>query len=315
MLGRVRTLRVGWLVLALALQGALAAPMQRDREVGLELPLFDGGDRDFRFLLGSCDIEPGSATPKVMRMLDFNLWAWNSRGFPGIDSLNLRLNDKVRIRIGNLTMTNYPIHLQGHEFVIAGTDGVPEMIGMDHKENDLKTLAPRTPARRAAIKGLAVTAAIATMPVLHPPARAHTGQPHAREPGPVRKEQKDWGIAGEAKTARRTIEVGMADSMRFSPDRIDVRLGETVRFVVRNRGRVLHEFVIGTPAENARHAELMLKFPDMEHDEPYMAHVAPGKTGQIVWTFNRAGEFEFACLIAGHYQAGMVGSIRVAAAR
>ena len=106
----------------------------------------------------------------------------------------------------------------------------------------------------------------------------------------------------------------MADNMRFTPARIAVRQGEAVKFVVRNTGKVMHEFVIGTKAENARHAEMMVKFPDMEHDEPYMAHVPPGKTGEIVWTFNRAGEFEFACLIAGHYQGGMVGTIMVAPA-
>ena len=74
------------------------------------------------------------------------------------------------------------------------------------------------------------------------------------------------------------------------------------------------KFVIGTKAENDEHAALMVKFPTMEHDEPYMAHVAPGKTGEIVWTFNRAGEFDFACLIAGHYQAGMVGKVKVVGA-
>ena len=105
----------------------------------------------------------------------------------------------------------------------------------------------------------------------------------------------------------------MGDDMRFTPDRIDVRRGETLRLRVRNTGKVMHEFVIGTQAENAKHAELMIKFPNMEHDEPYMAHVAPGQTGEIVWTFNRAGTFEFACLIAGHYQAGMVGTINVTA--
>jgi uncharacterized cupredoxin-like copper-binding protein len=130
----------------------------------------------------------------------------------------------------------------------------------------------------------------------------------------VKKEQKDWGIAGDAKSAKRSIEVGMADNMRFTPARIEVRQGETVKFVVRNTGKVMHEFVIGTKAENDKHAELMVKFPNMEHDEPYMAHVPPGKTGEIVWTFNRAGEFEFACLIAGHYQGGMVGKIMVAPA-
>jgi FtsP/CotA-like multicopper oxidase with cupredoxin domain len=88
-------------------------------------PLIDTVDRDFCFLLNAYDIDPGSATPKIMTMLDFNLWSWNSRIFPGIDSLNVRLNDKVRIRIGNLTMTNHPIHLHGHEFLVTGTDGGP----------------------------------------------------------------------------------------------------------------------------------------------------------------------------------------------
>jgi len=80
-------------------------------------------DRDFVFLLNNYDIEPGSATPKVMTMLDFNLFNFNSRVFPGIDSLVVRHNDRVRIRIGNLTMTNHPIHLHGHEFEVTGTDG------------------------------------------------------------------------------------------------------------------------------------------------------------------------------------------------
>ena len=88
-------------------------------------PLIDEVNRDFCFLLNAYDIDPGSYTPKIMTMLDFNLWSWNSRVFPGIDSLNVRLNDKVRIRIGNLTMTNHPIHLHGHEFVVSGTDGGP----------------------------------------------------------------------------------------------------------------------------------------------------------------------------------------------
>ena len=87
--------------------------------------LIDEVDRDFVFLLNAYDIDPGAYTPKVMTMLDFNLWSWNSRIFPGIDSLNVRLGDKVRIRIGNLTMTNHPIHLHGHEFVVTGTDGGP----------------------------------------------------------------------------------------------------------------------------------------------------------------------------------------------
>ena len=111
--------------------------------------------------------------------------------------------------------------------------------------------------------------------------------------------------------ARRTIALSMGDDMRFRPDRIEVHEGETVRLRIRNTGRVMHEFVLGTPEELAAHAELMKKFPDMQHDEPYMAHVPPGGTGEIVWTFNRAGDFRFACLIAGHFDAGMVGSVKV----
>ncbi len=159
------------------------------------------------------------------------------------------------------------------------------------------------------IQSLLLAMALATSAT----AMAHGTEEHARKAGPVKKEQKDWGIAGDPKAVKRTITISMSDSMRFTPDRIEVRQGETVRFVVRNSGKVMHEFVIGTKKENDEHAALMVKFPNMEHDEPYMAHVAPGKTGDIVWTFNQAGDFDFACLIAGHYQAGMVGKIRVAA--
>ena len=88
-------------------------------------PLIDEVDRDFIFLLNAYDIEPGAFKPNIMTMTDFNLWSWNSRISPGIDSLNVRKNDKVRIRIGNLTMTNHPIHIHGHEFMVTGTDGGP----------------------------------------------------------------------------------------------------------------------------------------------------------------------------------------------
>jgi hypothetical protein len=80
-------------------------------------------DRDFVFLLNSFDITPGSASPQVNTMLDFNLWGFNSRVFPGIDAMRVRQNDRVRIRVGNLTMTNHPVHLHGHEFTVTGTDG------------------------------------------------------------------------------------------------------------------------------------------------------------------------------------------------
>lgn len=141
---------------------------------------------------------------------------------------------------------------------------------------------------------------------------AHGDEPHAKPANlAVKKEQKAWGIAADRQAKARTIELAMHDTMRFSMDRIHVKQGETIRFVVRNAGKVMHELVIGSKKELDEHAALMMKFPNMEHDEPYMTHVAPGKVGEIVWTFNRPGEFDFACLIAGHYQAGMVGKIQV----
>ena len=144
---------------------------------------------------------------------------------------------------------------------------------------------------------------------------AHTDKLHAKKAGAVKKEQKDWGIAGDPAAVTRTIDIRMADKMRFTPDLIEVREGETVRLTHKNDGKILHEFVLGTKKELDEHAALMLKFPTMEHDEPYMAHIDAGKKGEIVWTFNRAGEFDFACLIPGHYQAGMVGTIRVGASK
>lgn len=140
-------------------------------------------------------------------------------------------------------------------------------------------------------------------------AMAHGPQTHRS--APLIHEQQPWGIAAESHRAQRTIAIEMGDNMRFTPEVIDVREGETVRLAIRNRGKLLHELVIGTQQALDEHAALMVKFPTMQHDEPHMAHVDPGKRGEIVWTFNRPGEFKFACLIAGHYQAGMVGTVRV----
>jgi len=142
-------------------------------------------------------------------------------------------------------------------------------------------------------------------------ALAH-GEAH-NEVGPVIKEQTAWGIAGDVEQVSRTVEIRMNDQMRFVPDHLEVRLGETLRLVHHNDGQVMHEFVLGTQKELDEHAEMMLRFPDMEHDAPYMAHIGPGQRGEIIWTFNRAGNFDFACLIAGHYQAGMRGTVNVSA--
>jgi len=136
-------------------------------------------------------------------------------------------------------------------------------------------------------------------------------QSHTPATTSVVKEQKDWGIAGDDKAVQRTLRVTMSDQMRFTPSQFTVKVGDSVRLVIKNEGKLMHELVIGTPQELQAHAALMVKFPDMEHDEPYMAHVPPGQSGELVWTFNRPGEFMFACLIAGHYQAGMSGQIVV----
>ncbi len=144
-----------------------------------------------------------------------------------------------------------------------------------------------------------------------PRAFAH-GDQHPKAAPPLVKEQKPWGIAAEPAKARRTVDIRMSDDMKMTPNHLDVREGDTLRIRAVNVGKVLHEIVIGTGEELKAHAEMMKKFPKMEHDEPYMAHVAPGKRGEIVWTFNRPGDFEFACLIAGHFEAGMRGTIRVA---
>lgn len=162
----------------------------------------------------------------------------------------------------------------------------------------------KSPLRRRLITAACAAAGLLTVHrgvVAHGASKAATAAPG----------QQDWGIAGEAKDVSRTIPIEMSDAMRFTPDRIEVRLGETIRFAHHNRGAVLHEMVIGTPQALKEHAELMERFPEMEHDEPWMAHVAPGGRSETIWRFNRPGEFQFACLIPGHFQAGMIGTIRV----
>lgn len=109
----------------------------------------------------------------------------------------------------------------------------------------------------------------------------------------------------------RRIEVRMDDSMRFQPERIEVEAEEVIQFDVINEGRLMHEFVLGTSDSLTRHAEMMKKFPNMEHDEPYMAHVPSGESRTIVWRFVDAGTVSFACLLPGHFDAGMKGVVEV----
>jgi uncharacterized cupredoxin-like copper-binding protein len=124
-------------------------------------------------------------------------------------------------------------------------------------------------------------------------------------------EATPFGIAADPRKAKRTIRVEMSDAMRYAPAELQVKVGEVVRFLPVNKGQVLHEMVLGTLEELKKHAELMKKFPGMEHDEPHMAHVAPGKTGDIGWRFTNAGTFYFGCLVPGHFEAGMIGKVTV----
>ncbi len=120
------------------------------------------------------------------------------------------------------------------------------------------------------------------------------------------------GEAGKAAQVTRTVQIDMSDAMRFTPSSIDAKQGETIRFVIRNSGKVKHELVLGTERELKEHYEVMKKFPEMEHDDPNMVTVAPGKTGQVIWKFSKAGKIDFACLQPGHYEAGMKGAVAVA---
>ena len=119
------------------------------------------------------------------------------------------------------------------------------------------------------------------------------------------------GKPGVAAKATRTIAIDMSDTMRFTPSAIQVRRGETIRFVVTNSGQLKHEFNLGTEADLKAHYAQMLKFPEMEHDEPNLVSLAPGKTGEVIWQFTKSGTVHFACLHAGHYEAGMKGTVAV----
>ncbi|TAM17994.1 MAG: hypothetical protein EPN62_19715 [Candidimonas sp.] len=124
-------------------------------------------------------------------------------------------------------------------------------------------------------------------------------------------EETAFGHAGDPKKVNRIIKVSMSDAMRFTPSDITIKLGQTVKFVISNRGKVLHEMVIGTPEELKEHAALMKKFPEMEHSDANMAHVKSGMSGEIVWEFTKPGDYSFACLVPGHFEAGMVGKVVV----
>lgn len=142
-------------------------------------------------------------------------------------------------------------------------------------------------------------------------ASANAGQ------GPTERHHDDSYSAGEPgdpKKPARIVQVTMGEAdgkMLFTPSRIDVKKGEQIKFMLRNNGELDHEFILATTAENLKHAEAMKKNPDMEHDDPNGKRLAPKKTDEIVWKFTKAGEFEYSCLIPGHRDAGMIGTVVV----
>jgi uncharacterized cupredoxin-like copper-binding protein len=157
---------------------------------------------------------------------------------------------------------------------------------------------------KQAVRWLAAVAALVAGPAF-----AH-GDSHSSKRNAEMK-QTEFGRTGDPQKATRTVSVDMSDAMRFSPAEVSVKRGDTVRFVVANSGKQMHEMVLGTMKELKEHSELMKKHPGMEHDEPYMAHVQPGKKAEIVWQFTKPGEFHYGCLIPGHFEAGMVGRVIV----
>jgi uncharacterized cupredoxin-like copper-binding protein len=122
------------------------------------------------------------------------------------------------------------------------------------------------------------------------------------------------GEPGDPRKPARVVQVVMREGdgrMMFVPDRVEVQKGEQVKFVLRNNGDIDHEFVIATVEENLKHAQEMKQSPDMQHDDPNARRLAPKKSTDLVWRFTKAGQFEFGCLIPGHREAGMIGTVVV----
>ena len=156
---------------------------------------------------------------------------------------------------------------------------------------------------------------VAALAMLAAPAFAHedahhvAAKPQANAAATV--VDTPFGRQGDPKRVTRTVTVDMTDNMRFTPDVLSVARGETVRLNVVNHGQLLHELVLGTAQEHEQHRRAMQAHPGMAHDEPQMVHVQPGRQGEVVWQFTEAGEFQFACLLPGHFEAGMVGKVVV----
>lgn len=122
------------------------------------------------------------------------------------------------------------------------------------------------------------------------------------------------GEPGDAKKPARIVQITMGEAdgrMLFTPAKLELKKGEQVKFVLRNSGALEHEFLLASTTDTLKHAEAMKKNPDMEHDKPNGKKLAPKGTGEIVWKFSKAGDFEYACLIPGHREAGMISTVSV----
>jgi len=123
------------------------------------------------------------------------------------------------------------------------------------------------------------------------------------------------GEPGQKGKVKRTVNIAMTEkddgAMLFEPATIKVKAGETIRLRFTNKGEADHEYVMDEEPTVMEHKAVMAKFPEMEHADANSIRLAPGKTGEIVWTFSNAGDFVFACLIPGHYESGMKGDIQV----
>ena len=123
------------------------------------------------------------------------------------------------------------------------------------------------------------------------------------------------GKPGDADHIDKTVEVTMTETddgqMLYAPRDVSFTKGETIKFVITNAGEQEHEFVLDTPEKNQEHKVLMEEFPEMEHADPNAIRLAPGASGEVIWTFANAGTFEYACLILGHYESGMFSPVVV----
>lgn len=150
---------------------------------------------------------------------------------------------------------------------------------------------------------------VLSLAVLAGPVSAAPGTPgHSHDAG------FSAGEPGDPKKPARVVQIAMNESsgkMVFIPERLEIKRGEQIKFILRNNGELDHEFVLATTAENLKHAEEMTKNPEMEHDDPNAKRIVPKKTNEIVWKFSKAGQFEYGCLIPGHREAGMIGTIIV----